>query len=73
MCTGISLGVGIRLLLNNGSAFCKAASNSRIIQRRPNIHDDSSKFDWKRLLEYLWPHRWILTAAVAVSEKLNFF
>lgn len=67
LCTGISLGLAARVLLSNREALCKAAQNSRIIQRRPNIQDDSAKFDWKKLFEYLWPHRWLLAAAVAVS------
>lgn len=72
ICTGISLGLGIRYLCSNGPSFCKAAVNSRIIQRRTNLSDDSSKFDWKRFLEYLWPHRWILIVAVAVSNILMY-
>lgn len=67
LCTGVSIGLAARLLLENGVAYCKAAQNTRIIQRRPNIKDDSAKFDWNRFLEYLKPHRWLLTAAVAVS------
>lgn len=68
LCTGVSVGLAARLLLENGVAYCKAAENSRIIQRRPNITDDSSKFDWNRFLQYLKPHRWLLVAAVAVSS-----
>lgn len=67
LCTGVSIGLAARLLLDNGVAYCKAAQNSRIIQRRPNIQDDSAKFDWNRFIEYLKPHRWLLAAAVAVS------
>lgn len=69
--TGISLGLAARVLLSNGPVFCKASQNSRLIQRRPNVEKDSAKFDWKKLFEYLWPHRWILAAAVAVSIVLN--
>lgn len=64
--TGVSLGLAARFLYNNGIVYCKALP-SRIIQRRPNIHDDSAKFDWKRFWEYLVPHKWLLAAAVAVS------
>lgn len=66
LCTGVSLGLAGRLLYSNGIVYCKALP-SRIIQRRPNIHDDSAKFDWKRFWEYLLPHKWLLVAAVAVS------
>lgn len=71
LCTGVSIGLAARLFLDNGLAYCKAAQNTRIIQRRPNITDDSAKFDWNRFVEYLKPHRWLLAAAVAVSA-LNF-
>ncbi|CAG5030067.1 unnamed protein product [Parnassius apollo] len=71
LCTGISLGLGARLFLGNGSAFCKA-NLSRTIQRRPNLHDDSAKFDWKRFLEYLLPHKWLLVAAVASALAVAF-
>lgn len=67
LCTGVSLGLTARLLYNNGIVYCKALP-SRIIQRRPNIHEDSAKFDWKRFWEYLLPHKWLLAAAVAVSS-----
>lgn len=69
LCVGVSLGLGARLLYN-GPAFCKAQSPSRIIQRRPNVNDDSSKFDWKRFFEYLKPHNLLLAAAVAVSKYM---
>lgn len=71
ICTGISLGVGVKYFLNNGPAFCKALPPSRLIQRRPNIGEDSSKFDWTRFFQYLWPHRWLLGAAVAVSINVS--
>lgn len=67
LCTGVSIGLAARLLLDNGVAYCKSAQKARIIQRRPNIKDDSAKFDWNRFVEYLKPHRWLLAAAVAVS------
>lgn len=66
LCTGVSLGLAARLLYNNGIVHCKAKP-SRIIQRRPNVADDSAKFDWRRFWEYLLPHKWLLVAAVAVS------
>lgn len=68
LCAGISLGLGARLIYRE-SAFCKAQPPSRIIQRRPNVNDDNSKFDWKRLFEYLKPHKWLLVAAVVVSTN----
>lgn len=67
LCTGVSLGLGARLLFSNGPAYCKAVQNSRVIQRRPNINDDSAKFDWRKLFEYLRPHKWLLVGAIAVS------
>lgn len=67
LCTGVSIGLAARLLLDNSVAYCKTAQNRRVIQRRPNIKDDSAKFDWSRFLQYLKPHRWLLAAAVAVS------
>ncbi|KAL0820159.1 hypothetical protein ABMA28_006093 [Loxostege sticticalis] len=70
--TGISLGLAARVLLSNGPVFCKASQNSRLIQRRPNVEKDSAKFDWKKLFEYLWPHRWILAAAVASALAVAF-
>ncbi|KAL0869595.1 hypothetical protein ABMA27_005857 [Loxostege sticticalis] len=70
--TGISLGLAARVLLSNGPVFCKASQNSRLIQRRPNVEEDSAKFDWKKLFEYLWPHRWILAAAVASALAVAF-
>ncbi|KPJ10447.1 ATP-binding cassette sub-family B member 8, mitochondrial [Papilio machaon] len=70
LCTGISLGLGARLLYNN-TAFCKA-NLTRTIQRRPNLHDDSAKFDWKRFFEYLLPHKWLLAAAVASALAVAF-
>ncbi|CAK1584815.1 unnamed protein product [Parnassius mnemosyne] len=71
LCTGISLGLGARLFVGNGSALCKA-NLSRTIQRRPNLHDDSAKFDWKRFFEYLLPHKWLLVAAVASALAVAF-
>lgn len=68
LCTGVSLGLAARLLFNNSSALCKA-QHSRVIQRRPNVTEDSSKFDWNRFFRYLVPHKWLLLAAVAVSRK----
>lgn len=65
LCTGVSLGLAARLLYSN-SVFCKALP-SRVIQRRPNINEDSAKFDWNRFWQYLLPHKWLLAAAVAVS------
>ncbi|XP_013162582.1 PREDICTED: ATP-binding cassette sub-family B member 8, mitochondrial-like [Papilio xuthus] len=70
LCAGISLGLGARLLYN-GTAFCKA-NVTRTIQRRPNLHDDSAKFDWKRFFEYLLPHKWLLAAAVASALAVAF-
>ncbi|XP_068620128.1 mitochondrial potassium channel ATP-binding subunit [Battus philenor] len=70
LCTGISLGLGLRVYYN-GSVFCKAHV-SRTVQRRPNLHDDSAKFDWKRFLEYLLPHKWLLAAAVASALAVAF-
>ncbi|CAH2042661.1 unnamed protein product, partial [Iphiclides podalirius] len=55
----------------NGPVFCKALA-TRTIQRRPNLHDDSAKFDWKRFLEYLIPHKWLLAAAVASALAVAF-
>ncbi|XP_063830844.1 mitochondrial potassium channel ATP-binding subunit [Ostrinia nubilalis] len=72
LCTGISLGLAARVLFKNGPAFCKSSQTSRIVQRRPNVNDDSSKFDWKKLFEYLWPHRWVLAAAVASALAVAF-
>ncbi|KAJ0173957.1 hypothetical protein K1T71_010103 [Dendrolimus kikuchii] len=72
LCTGVSIGLAARLLLNNGPAFCKAHQNSRVIQRRPNIEDDSAKFDWNRLYDYLKPHKWLLVAAVASALAVAF-
>lgn len=66
LCTGVSLGIAAKILLNNGPAYCKAKT-TRLIQRRPNLAEESSKFDWHKFLQYLWPHRWILGAAIAVS------
>lgn len=66
--TGVSIGLAARLFLDNGVAYCKTTQSTRIIQRRPNIKDDSAKFDWNRFIEYLKPHRWLLAAAVAVSS-----
>lgn len=66
ICTGISVGLGARLFLSD-TVFCKAKTHSRIIQRRPNVLDDSGRFDWTKFFEYLKPHKWLLAAAVAVS------
>ncbi|XP_052743697.1 mitochondrial potassium channel ATP-binding subunit [Bicyclus anynana] len=70
LCTGISLGLATRLLYNN-YVYCKALP-SRVIQRRPNVNEDSAKFDWKRFLEYLLPHKWLLVAAVASALAVAF-
>lgn len=67
LCTGVSLGIFVRYLLYEGPVFCKAPQNTRTIQRRPNLFDDSSKFDWQKLLGYLRPQKWLLIVAVAVS------
>lgn len=67
LCTGVSLGLAGRLLYNNGPVYCKAVQHSRVIQRRPNVQDDTGKFDWKKLFNYLKPHKWFLIAAVGVS------
>ncbi|XP_063626535.1 mitochondrial potassium channel ATP-binding subunit [Cydia splendana] len=72
LCTGVSLGLGAKLLLSNGPVLCKAQQNSRIIQRRPNINDDSAKFDWRRLFEYLRPHKWLLVGAIASALAVAF-
>ncbi|CAG4947892.1 unnamed protein product [Colias eurytheme] len=72
LCTGISLGLGTRLLLSDGSVLCKAKAPSRIIQRRPNVNEDSGKFDWSKFLEYLKPHKWLLAAAVASAMAVAF-
>ncbi|XP_059059693.1 mitochondrial potassium channel ATP-binding subunit [Achroia grisella] len=71
LCTGVSIGLAARLLLNNGSVFCKA-QHSRVIQRRTNIQDDRAKFDWRRFFEYLKPHKWLLAAAVASALAVAF-
>lgn len=68
LCTGVSIGLGARLLLYNGPTYCKASQNGRTIQRRPNLNQDTAKFDWWRLLEYLKPHKSLLAAAIAVSK-----
>lgn len=67
ICAGVGAGLGARLLYS-GTVLCKSHPNSRLIQRRAKVADDSSKFDWKKLLEYLRPHKWLLTAAVAVRS-----
>ncbi|XP_038211164.1 mitochondrial potassium channel ATP-binding subunit [Zerene cesonia] len=72
LCTGISLGLGTRLLLNDGAVLCKAKAPSRIIQRRPNVNEDSGKFDWSKFFEYLKPHKWLLAAAVASAMAVAF-
>nr|XP_032519933.1 mitochondrial potassium channel ATP-binding subunit-like [Danaus plexippus plexippus] len=71
LCTGVGLGLAARFLYSNSSVFCKALP-SRIIQRRPKYNEDSSKFDWKRFWEYLLPHKWLLTAAVASALAVAF-
>ena len=69
LCTGVSLALGARYLLSNGPAYCKALRPpSRIIQRRPNVDEDTAKFDWETFLSYLRPHYLLLTAAVAVRS-----
>nr|XP_034835276.1 mitochondrial potassium channel ATP-binding subunit-like isoform X2 [Maniola hyperantus] len=70
LCSGFSLGLAARLLYNN-TVYCKAVP-SRVIQRRPNINEDSAKFDWKRFWEYLLPHKWLLAAAVASALAVAF-
>ncbi|XP_049876844.1 mitochondrial potassium channel ATP-binding subunit isoform X2 [Pectinophora gossypiella] len=72
LCTGVSVGLAARLLLDNGVAYCKAQSNSRVIQRGSKINDDSAKFDWKRLYLYLKPHKWLLAAAVGSALAVAF-
>ncbi|XP_072942565.1 mitochondrial potassium channel ATP-binding subunit [Epargyreus clarus] len=71
LCTGVSLGLAARLFLNN-TVLCKAHVPSRIIQRRPNVHDDSGKFDWNKFFRYLVPHKWLLLAAVASALAVAF-
>ncbi|CAG9135939.1 unnamed protein product [Plutella xylostella] len=71
LCTGVSLGIAAKILLNNGPAYCKAKT-TRLIQRRPNLAEESSKFDWHKFLQYLWPHRWILGAAIASALAVAF-
>ncbi|XP_075981398.1 mitochondrial potassium channel ATP-binding subunit [Anticarsia gemmatalis] len=72
LCTGVSLGLGAKFLLSNGPAYCKAAPNNRIIQRRPNVDEDSAKFDWSKFFAYLKPHKWLLAAAVASALTVAF-
>ncbi|KAG6458871.1 mitochondrial potassium channel ATP-binding subunit [Manduca sexta] len=72
LCAGVSLGLGARYFLDNGSAYCKAAHHSRVVQRRPNLQEDSAKFDWEKLLHYLKPHKWLLIAAVASALAVAF-
>ncbi|CAG9795526.1 unnamed protein product [Diatraea saccharalis] len=72
LCSGVSLGLAVRALLSHNQVLCKAVQNSRIIQRRPNVSVDSSKFDWQKLFEYLKPHRWLLAAAVASALAVAF-
>ncbi|XP_053614586.1 mitochondrial potassium channel ATP-binding subunit [Plodia interpunctella] len=72
LCTGVGIGLAARLMYKDSSALCKAQKNTRIIQRRLNIQDDSAKFDWKRLIEYLKPHKWLLAAAVASALTVAF-
>lgn len=69
LCTGVSLALGARYFLSNGPAYCKAHTvPSRVIQRRPNVEEDNAKFDWDKFLSYLQPHKWLLMAAVGVSN-----
>ncbi|RVE46215.1 hypothetical protein evm_009105 [Chilo suppressalis] len=72
LCTGVSLGLTVQAFIRNNQVLCKAVQNSRVIQRRPNVSEDSSKFDWQRLFEYLKPHRWLLVAAVASALAVAF-
>ncbi|XP_041984555.1 mitochondrial potassium channel ATP-binding subunit [Aricia agestis] len=72
ICTGISIGLSSHLLINNYTALCKAQTHSRVIQRRPNVHEDSAKFDWRRFFDYLKPHKWLLAAAVASALAVAF-
>lgn len=67
LCTGVSLAIGARYFLYRSPVFCKAVQTSRVIQRRPNFQEDTAKFDWEKLLNYLKPHKWLLIAAVGVS------
>ncbi|XP_050352155.1 mitochondrial potassium channel ATP-binding subunit [Nymphalis io] len=69
--TGVSLGLAARLFYSSGIVHCKA-NLTRVIQRRPNINDDSAKFDWKRFWAYLLPHKWLLAAAVASALAVAF-
>lgn len=72
VCAGISIGLGTHYLLRSGPVFCKAVVHSRIIQRKGLLGNDSAKFDWKRLFQYLWPHRWLLAAAIASALAVAF-
>ncbi|XP_045484929.1 mitochondrial potassium channel ATP-binding subunit [Pieris rapae] len=69
--TGISVGLCARLFLSD-TVLCKAQTHSRIIQRRPNVLDDTGRFDWSKFLEYLKPHKWLLVAAVASAMTVAF-
>nr|XP_049700797.1 mitochondrial potassium channel ATP-binding subunit isoform X1 [Helicoverpa armigera]XP_049700798.1 mitochondrial potassium channel ATP-binding subunit isoform X2 [Helicoverpa armigera]WRX06104.1 ABCB9 [Helicoverpa armigera] len=73
LCTGVSLALGARYFLSNGPAYCKAVvGHSRIIQRRPNVDEDTAKFDWEKFVSYLQPHKWLLVAAVASALVVAF-
>ncbi|KAH9635881.1 hypothetical protein HF086_002441 [Spodoptera exigua] len=74
LCTGVSLALGARYFLSNGPAYCKAhIGPSRIIQRRPNVEEDTAKFDWDKFLSYLQPHKWLLIAAIGSALVVAFF
>ncbi|KAJ8718094.1 hypothetical protein PYW07_006024 [Mythimna separata] len=73
LCTGVSLALGARYMLSSGPAYCKAlVAHSRVIQRRPNIEEDTAKFDWEKFFSYLKPHKWLLVAAVASALVVAF-
>lgn len=65
LCTGVSLGLGVKYFISNGSVYCKALPSNRIVQRR--VQNDNAKFDWHKFFSYLGPHKLLLFAAVAVS------
>ncbi|CAB3251091.1 unnamed protein product [Arctia plantaginis] len=70
LCTGVSLGLGVKYFISNGSVYCKAAPSSRIVQRR--VQTDNAKFDWHKLFSYLGPHKLLLVAAVASALTVAF-
>lgn len=72
LCTGVSLAIGARYFLYRSPVFCKAVQTSRVIQRRPNFQEDTAKFDWEKLLNYLKPHKWLLIAAVGSALAVAF-